>query len=71
MVESVRDGLTTLSEIGPAVKFFFEQQPKVDGELKATVLTAESARKVLEKLLSALADVPWGDNQGCKRRSTP
>jgi nondiscriminating glutamyl-tRNA synthetase len=67
IVAAVREGLTTLSEIKPAVKFFFEQQPVVDGELKATVLTAANARKVLEKLLSSLGELPWSDHQGCKK----
>ena len=67
IVSSVREGLTTLSEIKGAVKFFFEKQPVVEGELKATVLTAESARKVLEKVLAALGDLPWSDQQGCKK----
>jgi nondiscriminating glutamyl-tRNA synthetase len=67
IVSVVREGLTTLSEIKAAVKFFFEKYPVVDGELKASVLTAESARKVLEKLLSSLADLPFADQQGCKK----
>ncbi len=67
IVAVVREGLTTLSEIKEAVKFFFEQQPVVDGELKDTVLTVQSARTVLEKLLSALGSLPWDDHQGCKK----
>ncbi len=67
IVAVVREGLTTLSDIKAAVKFFFEKQPVVDGELRGSVLTAESARKVLQTLLSTLTDLPFADPQGCKK----
>ncbi len=67
MVASVREGLTTLAEIGPALSFYLSSQLDVNDELKASVLDSENAHKVLSGLLSTLASLPWGDHQGCKK----
>ena len=67
MISIARAGLTKLSEIGPAVQFFFVDQPTVDAETKTTSLDTESARKVLEKFLASLDQVPWADQAGCKK----
>jgi nondiscriminating glutamyl-tRNA synthetase len=66
MFGAVRDGLTILSEIKEATRFFFAAKIEVPGELKESVLGAESARKVIEKLLQSLGSLPWGDYKGCK-----
>ncbi|MBS1997678.1 MAG: glutamate--tRNA ligase [Cyanobacteria bacterium SZAS LIN-2] len=67
IVATVREGLVMLCEIGPAVKFFFDQHPTIESELKESVLTGENARKVLSGLLSELGTLPWADHQGCKK----
>jgi glutamyl-tRNA synthetase len=67
MISIVRGGLTKLIEIGPALRFFFEQHPTMEGDVKETALSAESATKVLEKFMGALPSVPWQDQQGCKK----
>jgi len=67
MVASVREGLTTLSEIGPALSFYLNPKLDVSEELQTTVLSSESAKKVLAALLKTLSNLPWGDQQGCKK----
>jgi len=66
MVGVVREGLTKLIDIGPALAFFFKQ-PQVEEDLKGTVLASDNARKVLEKLTQSLPSLPWKDQQGCKK----
>jgi glutamyl-tRNA synthetase len=66
MVDSVRSGLTTLSEITAATKFYFSGVIDVSDELKETVLKAESAKTVLDKTLKSVSSMPWGDHKGCK-----
>jgi len=63
----VREGLNKLSDIAPAVQFFFDQFPTVEDELKQTVLGTENAKKVLTKLLAVVSDLPWADQQACKK----
>jgi nondiscriminating glutamyl-tRNA synthetase len=65
---SVRDGLTKLSEILPAVRFYFESQLAYPDELKADVLSKPSAKQVLERTLVDLGSFPWGDHKGCKAK---
>jgi nondiscriminating glutamyl-tRNA synthetase len=67
IVATVREGLTMLSEITEAARFFFVLDRLVDGELDAGIMTAPNARKVLEKLLASLGEVPYADQQGCKK----
>jgi len=67
MVASVREGLTTLAEIGPALSFYLTAELAVSDELKSSVLNSDNARKVLSSLSSTLASLPWGDHQGCKK----
>ncbi|HEY9716472.1 MAG TPA: glutamate--tRNA ligase [Trichormus sp.] len=66
MVGSVREGLTMLKEIPDAVRFYFGGTIEVPEELRQTVLSTDNARKVLDKTLQNLAQVPWGDHKGCK-----
>jgi nondiscriminating glutamyl-tRNA synthetase len=66
MVGSVREGLTMLSEIADAVRFYFGATIEVPEELRQTVLSTDNARKVLDKTLQNLAQLPWGDHKGCK-----
>jgi glutamyl-tRNA synthetase len=65
---TVRDGLTKLSEVLPAVRFYFEKQLTVPDELRADVLSKPSAKQVLERTLVDLASFPWGDHKGCKAK---
>lgn len=67
MVASVREGLTTLAELGPSLKFYFENNVEIPEEIKTSVLSSENAAKVLTNLQSALAGMPWGDFSGCKK----
>jgi len=67
IVATVREGLNKLADIAPAVQFFFDQYPTVEDELKQTVLGTESAKKVLTKLLAVVSDLPWADQQACKK----
>jgi len=68
ILQSVRDGLTKLSEVLPAVRFYFETQLAMPEELKAEVLSKPSARQVLERTLADLGSFPWGDHKGCKAK---
>jgi nondiscriminating glutamyl-tRNA synthetase len=66
MVASVRDGLTILSEVADAARFYFGNTIDVSSELKTTVLSGANAGKVLDKILQSLGQMPWGDHKGCK-----
>ena len=66
LVASVREGLTMLSEIGDAARFYFGVNIEVPEELRQSVLSSENARKVLDKTLQNLPQMPWGDHKGCK-----
>ncbi len=66
MVGSVRDGLTILSEILGAVRFYFEPQVDLPEDLKKEVLASATAAKVLEATLKILGTLPFGDHKGCK-----
>jgi nondiscriminating glutamyl-tRNA synthetase len=68
IVQSVRDGLTKLAEILPAVRFYFEQRLAVPAELKAEILAKPTAKQVLERTLADLGSFPWGDHKGCKAK---
>ncbi|MBU6450531.1 MAG: glutamate--tRNA ligase [Cyanobacteria bacterium REEB67] len=67
MISIVRGGLTKLSEIGPALEFFFVTQPEIADDVKETSIATAGARLVLEKFLTALPQVPWSDQAGCKK----
>jgi glutamyl-tRNA synthetase len=66
IVASVREGLTTLSEVLAATRFYFEKELAVTEELKKTVLSNGSSRKVLDNTLKTLSSLPFGDHCGCK-----
>ena len=66
MVGSVREGLTMLSDISEATKFYFGNTIEVSKELQSSVLSSEKACNVLKKLLQSLPQMPWGDHKGCK-----
>lgn len=59
IVGILREGLTTLSEITEAAKFFFDKKVEIAAEEKAEVLDKESAPQVLKKLLETLPAMPW------------
>lgn len=66
IVASVRDGLTILSEVLGATRFYFEKELPVEEDLKKTVLSNGSSRKVIDNTLKVLPSFPWGDHKGCK-----
>ena len=67
MVASVRESLTTLSEVAPALKFFFDSKIEVSDPADQAVLATENAAKVLKKLLESLGSLPFHDAPGCKK----
>jgi glutamyl-tRNA synthetase len=68
LLGSVRDGLTKLADLAPAVKFYFAKELSVPDELKGEVLSKPSAKQVLKRTLADLDKFPWGDHKGCKAR---
>lgn len=66
IVASVRDGLTTLSQITEATKFYFAGSLEIPNDIRETVLHTPNARLVLEKTLQNLDKMPWGDTKDCK-----
>jgi nondiscriminating glutamyl-tRNA synthetase len=66
MVGSVRDGLTILSEILGAVRFYFEVNVDFSEDLKKEVLASPTAHKVLDATLKTISTLPFGDHKGCK-----
>jgi glutamyl-tRNA synthetase len=66
IVGVVREGLTTLSEVTEAVRFFFERQVQISEELNQTLMCTDTSRKVLNAVLESMAKFPWGDAKGCK-----
>jgi nondiscriminating glutamyl-tRNA synthetase len=66
IVATVREGLTTLSEITEAVSYFFEKQIQIPAELMETLLCTDASKKVLKAVLDKLPEFPWGDPKGCK-----
>lgn len=67
IVASLREGLTTLSEITAAAKFYLDDKLTIEPELYTSVLGSEAACNVLKKLQSALSTLPWDDAAGCKK----
>jgi glutamyl-tRNA synthetase len=66
MVGSVRDGLTILSEVLPAVRFYFDTKLDLPEDLKKEIFSNGSASKVLDTTLKNLSSLPFGDHKACK-----
>lgn len=66
IVACVREGLTMLSEIKEATRFFFEDNVIIPDDVVSDVLKKESAVKVLTQLLEETSKMPFGDAKGCK-----
>ncbi len=66
IVACVRDSLSTLSEIAPATKFFFDTAVDIPAELKETLIAKESSQKVLSVLHEKISQLPFGNSAGCK-----
>ncbi|MBX9667573.1 MAG: glutamate--tRNA ligase [Candidatus Obscuribacterales bacterium] len=66
LVGAVRDGLTKLSEIKAAARFFFGNLVDVPLDVKEQVLSSDDARKVLGETLSSLSKMPFEDPKGVK-----
>src|SRR5262249_30727720 len=67
IVGLVREGLTTLSEITEAGRFFFEKNVQISQDIIDTLLCKEPSRAVLSAVLEHLSEFPWGDAKGCKQ----
>jgi glutamyl-tRNA synthetase len=65
IVACLRDGLTMLSEIKEAARFFFEDTVVLTDEASDT-LRKEGAHKVLLQMLAEVDKLPVGDAKGCK-----
>jgi glutamyl-tRNA synthetase len=66
IIETARGSVTRLSEILPAVQFYFDSQITIAPELKSEILGPASASKVLKATLANIDQMPWGDHKGCK-----
>jgi len=66
IIGCVRDGLSVLSDIADATRFFFERTVTIPQDLQDTLLSTEGSRKVLTRFLEKLPDLPWGNHAGCK-----
>ena len=66
IIACVRDGLTTLSEITEASRFFFEDSVSVPADLQESLLSKETSRKVLGLVLERISSLTWGDQAACK-----
>jgi glutamyl-tRNA synthetase len=66
IVGTVRDGLTMLSEITKATRFFFDDNIELEAGLGESLLAKQSSKAVLKKILERLDDFPWGDKPLCK-----
>jgi glutamyl-tRNA synthetase len=66
IVACLRESLTVLSEITPASKFFFDKAIVIPQDLQDSLLSKQSSRSVLSKLLEKTKLMPFGDHAGCK-----
>jgi nondiscriminating glutamyl-tRNA synthetase len=66
IVALLREGVTSLKEIGPAASFFFADKIEVSPDLLQGLLKQESSKKVLTAVSQKLPEFPWGDGKGCK-----
>lgn len=66
LIGAVRDGLTKLSEVKAAARFYFGQTIDVPQDVKETVLSTDDARKVLGETLAKLSNMPFADPKAVK-----
>ncbi len=67
LIDTVRSGLSVLSELTDAVRFYFGESLAIPQELKDEHLRPDSARKIMSKTLESLNDMPWSEPAGCKK----
>jgi glutamyl-tRNA synthetase len=67
IIISVRDGLTILSEVIAATRFYFVDKPEISEEIQKSVLGAPQAKAVLTRTLQELDKLPYGEHKGCKQ----
>jgi glutamyl-tRNA synthetase len=67
LIDTVRSGLSVLSELPDAVRFYFGETLAIPQELKDEHLCTESAKKIMSQTLESLKDVPWSEPAGCKK----
>ncbi len=67
IIGSVREGLTIVSGVLAATKFYFIDKPEINEELEKTALSSANAKAVLERTLKELDNLPYGDHKGCKQ----
>jgi nondiscriminating glutamyl-tRNA synthetase len=66
IIAVIREGLTMLSEITDAVRFFFTKKIEIPQDVNDSLMTKDSSKKVLSAVLDRLSDFPWGEAKGCK-----
>jgi glutamyl-tRNA synthetase len=67
LVDTVRSGLSLLSEITDAARFYFGETLSIPQELRDEQLCTDAAKKIMSKALQDLKDVPWNDPPACKK----
>jgi nondiscriminating glutamyl-tRNA synthetase len=67
IIASVRDGLTILSEVLAATRFYFVDKPEINDETKKSVFDSPHAKTVLTRTLQDLGKMPYGEHKGCKQ----
>jgi glutamyl-tRNA synthetase len=66
IVACIRDGLTMLSDITQASRFFFEDSVSIAADLQDSLLSKDSSLKVLSLLLERVSSLSWGEHAACK-----
>lgn len=66
IVAIVRESITKLSQIKGQAAFFFADKIDISEELQKEALSDETAKAVLERCISKLSDIPYGDAAGAK-----
>ncbi len=67
LIDTGRSGLSVLSELTDAVRFYFGETLAIPQELKDEHLCTDSARKIMTQTLKSLNDMPWHEPAGCKK----
>ena len=67
MIDAVRAGLNKLDELPSLIKFFFDDSFDLGSSENKQILSSENAKKILEKLSSALDSLNINDPKECKK----
>jgi nondiscriminating glutamyl-tRNA synthetase len=69
IIACTRDGVSCLSQIKDAARFFFVDEIEIPADQRAEVLDKESAAQVMRFVLAHLKEIPWDSDSaaaGCK-----